>query len=159
MKWFTRQPKVAREATRSPSGGRARRFRVEPRFRLRLDAAGERDLVIAGAFSDAGAQQGSQTHAYARRPTDRYRVGRDVPAAGGRGDCRRARSAPTTQGLPELVEATEAGIRDAMALESQVHAANGEQRDILVERGRVAWTSAGEKLRELLEEITRVREG
>ena len=68
-------------------------------------------------------------------------------------------AAPTTQGLPELVEATEAGIRDAMALESQVHAANGEQRDILVERGRVAWASAGEKLRELLEEITRVREG
>ena len=67
-------------------------------------------------------------------------------------------AAPTTPGLPELLEATEAGIREAMALESQVQAASGEQRDILVERGRVAWTSAGEKLRKLLEEIARLRE-
>ena len=45
-----------------------------------------------------------------------------------------------------------------MALESQVQAAKGEQRDILGERGRVAWTSAGEKLKALLEEIARLRE-
>ena len=67
-------------------------------------------------------------------------------------------AAPTTPGLPELLEATEADIREAMALESQVQAASGEQRDILVERGRVAWTSAGEKMRALLEEIARLRE-
>ena len=39
-----------------------------------------------------------------------------------------------------------------------MQAASGEQRDFLVERGRVAWTSAGEKLRALLDEIARLRE-
>jgi hypothetical protein len=44
-------------------------------------------------------------------------------------------AAPTTPGLPELLEATGAGIREAMALESQVQAR--------AESSATSWSSGG----------------